>query len=282
VLSNGTEVARYKYDPLGRRIEKVVGTDVHAWLYDGEDILRESEGAITFGFVHGPGIDEPLSRVASTGVVIYGHTDGLGSVIKMTNSLGQVIFTRQYDAFGNLEVGATQGSYAFTGREWEPETGLYYYRARYYDPKIGRFISEDPIGFTAGVNFYAYVDNSPVNKTDPLGLRPGKTGWQPPCEERIYYETMEHYCANGKHAPNDPSCRVAHCIFNCEVKRQCTLGNMTGPVINVLKEVWDEFKQQTFDPTSEGWSSGDRNANRAGRCAANLPGTCPDLCKVVR
>jgi RHS repeat-associated protein len=171
VLSNGTEVARYKYDPLGRRVQKVVGTDVHAWLYDGEDILRESEGGITFGFVHGPGIDEALARQASTGVVIYGHADGLGSGIKVTNSLGQVIFTRQYDAFGNLEVGASQGSYAFTGREWDPETGLYYYRARYYDPKIGRFISEDPIGFHGGdVNLYGYVRNNPVNRGDPSGF----------------------------------------------------------------------------------------------------------------
>lgn len=77
---------------------------------------------------------------------------------------------RQYDAWGNLELGADQPGYAFTGREWDPETGLYYYRARYYDPRIGRFISEDPIGFLGGWNFYAYVENQPTRFSDPSGL----------------------------------------------------------------------------------------------------------------
>jgi len=97
--------------------------------------------------------------------------DALGSVAKTTNSAGTVLTTRRYDAFGNLELGATSG-YAFTGREWDSEVGLYYYRARYYDPKIGRFLSEDPIGFDGGINFYAYVGNDPTDLTDPLGLAP--------------------------------------------------------------------------------------------------------------
>jgi len=61
--------------------------------------------------------------------------------------------------------------YAYTGREWDKETGLYYYRARYYDPMEGRFISKDTISFSGGdVNLYGYVQNNPVNRTDPLGL----------------------------------------------------------------------------------------------------------------
>jgi len=73
------------------------------------------------------------------------------------------------DAYGNIEAGSPT-THAFTGREWDPETGLYYYRARYYDPKLGRFISEDPIGFDGGVNFYGYVGGNPVNRVDPTGL----------------------------------------------------------------------------------------------------------------
>jgi RHS repeat-associated protein len=80
-----------------------------------------------------------------------------------------------YDAFGN---GGTVTGYGFTGREFDPETGLLYYRARYYDPKIGRFISEDPIGLSAGINFYSYVYNDPVNLVDPFGLL-GARGPQP-------------------------------------------------------------------------------------------------------
>jgi RHS repeat-associated protein len=86
----------------------------------------------------------------------------------------------EYDAYGNivamLDPGFVQ-PYAFTGREWDPETGLYYYRARYYDPKIGRFMSEDPIRFLGGVNFYAYVENNPINRTDPFGLQGCCGGW---------------------------------------------------------------------------------------------------------
>jgi RHS repeat-associated protein len=76
------------------------------------------------------------------------------------------------DAWGNLESGASTPGYAFTGREWDPETGLYYYRARYYDPKAGRFLGEDPIGFQGGVNFYAYVGSNPSSLRDPYGLDP--------------------------------------------------------------------------------------------------------------
>jgi len=71
----------------------------------------------------------------------YLHADALGSIVKATNAAGGVILSRQYDAWGNLEAGADESGSAFTGREWDPEPGLYYYRARYYEPRVGRFIS---------------------------------------------------------------------------------------------------------------------------------------------
>jgi RHS repeat-associated protein len=97
-------------------------------------------------------------------------------VTKLTDQAGHVVHSYQYDAWGNnieAETGAPVDGvkYAFTGREWDPETGLYYYRARYYDPGVGRFASEDPVGCAGGdVNFYAYVKNGPVNWIDPEGL----------------------------------------------------------------------------------------------------------------
>jgi len=77
-----------------------------------------------------------------------------------------------YDAFGNIlsESGTLNSHSQYTGREYDSETELYYYRARYYDPQIGRFITPDPIGFKGGINFYSYVKNSPINFIDPLGL----------------------------------------------------------------------------------------------------------------
>jgi len=168
VLQNAAEVARYKYDPLGRRVERVAGGTTTLWAYDSEDILRETVGGTATKYVHGPGIDEPLAAEDAAGVLNHVHADGLGSVVRSSNAAGAVISSRQYDAFGNLEVGATSG-YAFTGREWDAAAGLTYYRARYYQAALGRFISADQIGFLGGINFYAYALNDPVIVIDPSG-----------------------------------------------------------------------------------------------------------------
>ena len=181
VLKNGAEVARYAYDALGRRIERVVGPVVYRYLYDGEDVLQENfsspieeEGMVDpppHLYVHGPGIDEPLAVKHGNDVVWHYHADGLGSILGATNIDGLMSHSRTYDSFGNQQDGADEQGYAYTGREWDPETGLFYFRARYYDPKVGRFISGDPIGFDGGINFYSYVGNNPTNWTDPTGLR---------------------------------------------------------------------------------------------------------------
>jgi RHS repeat-associated protein len=115
---------------------------------------------------------EPLAADDGSALT-YLHGDGLGSIGKTSNEAGAATLTRDYDASGRLQVGAAEPGYAFTGREWDPETDLYYYRARYYDPKIGRFISEDPIGFDAGPNVYAYAGGNPVTFRDPYGKDPG-------------------------------------------------------------------------------------------------------------
>jgi RHS repeat-associated protein len=196
VLKDGSEVASYIYDALGRRAERIlsyVGAEYrrHIYVYDGEDIIREGftnsffEGSLLEGdrhiYVHGPGFDEPLEVEHGDGQVWYYHADGLGSIVRATDMNGIVVgsASRQYDSFGNHEVGGAEEGYAYTGREWDPETELYYYRARYYDFKIGRFLSEDPIGVADGPNRYTYVKNNPVNRTDPTGRVAwgGGMGW---------------------------------------------------------------------------------------------------------
>ncbi len=90
----------------------------------------------------------------------------------LTGHAGSTRGKTHYDAFGtalNLTLPGTGNKLLFTGRQLDVDSGLYYYRARYYDPEIGRFISEDPLGFQAGVNFYAYVGNNPINANDPSG-----------------------------------------------------------------------------------------------------------------
>jgi len=169
VTKNTIEQARFSYDPLGRRVEKVAGSVTTAYAYDGEGILRQVRGAEILKYVHGPDIDEPLS-VEDGATTSFFHSDGLGSVVQVTSLSGAVTLTRRYDAWGNLEAGANDSGFAFTGREWDSEIGLYYYRARYYDSRLGRFISEDPLGFWDGTNVFAYVHSRAPNGSDPSGL----------------------------------------------------------------------------------------------------------------
>ena len=165
----------FQYDPLGRRIQKTSSSGSTIYLYDGSNLVAEmnSSGTVSASFVQNNGIDQPLA-VSLSGVTYYYEQDGLGSVTSLTNIAGQVAVSYSYDAFGrSTESGSIHQPIRFTGREWDYETGLYFYRARYYDPAIGRFLSEDPIRFKgSGTNFYAYVRNSPINFTDPSGLCP--------------------------------------------------------------------------------------------------------------
>jgi RHS repeat-associated protein len=175
VRKNGAEINRFDYDPIGRRVHKYSSGNTRAYTYAREDIIRElvipvdpNGTTIRRRYVHGPGIDEPLAiEDVLSGTYSYYHADALGSVVAMTDDAGSVSSSANYEAFGQ---GSVWGSYSFTGREWDATAELYYYRARYYDPKVGRFISEDPIRFGGGINFVAYVDNNPARNTDPSGL----------------------------------------------------------------------------------------------------------------
>jgi RHS repeat-associated protein len=164
----------FRYDPFGRRVQKVGQRGTTNFVYDGANIVAEydSAGALLAKYARGNGVDEPLS-MSRGGTIAYYSADGLGSVTSLEDGTGSVIASYTYDSFGNLispEPPALVNSFRYTGREWDQETGLFYYRARYYDPQIGHFISEDPINFDGGMNFYAYVGNGPTNFTDPFGL----------------------------------------------------------------------------------------------------------------
>ena len=171
----GGSVAQYRYDALGRRIEKDVDGAITRYVYDGEDMLLEFDGTNTqiARFTHGPGIDEPLI-MARGGQSLFYQADGLGSIIDLTDTNGVIVQSYVYDSFGNIkqQVGALLNPYTYTGREIDTESGLCFYRARYYDSITGRFINEDPIGFAAGDdNFYGYVQNNPVIFVDPFGFK---------------------------------------------------------------------------------------------------------------
>jgi RHS repeat-associated protein len=169
-----TGTVTFKYDPLGRRIQKGSSLGTTNYLYDGLSAIEDMDisANVLARYAQGGGIDEPLSELRS-GTISYYEQDGLGSVTALSNSAGALANTYTYNAFGNLSAstGAIVNPFRYTGREFDTETSLHYYRARNYDSSTGRFISEDPIGLSGGVNFYRYVQNQPVNNSDPLGLK---------------------------------------------------------------------------------------------------------------
>jgi RHS repeat-associated protein len=176
----GKGTVTFKYDPFGRRIQKTSPWRTITYLYDGDgDNVNEEvagNGNVLNRFTHTQNIDEPLSGTMS-GTISYYEQDAPGSITSVSNPSGTLADTYVYDSFGKLttSTGTLLNSFRYTGHEFDTETGLYYYRSRYYDDTAGRFISEDPIRFKGGINFYAYVKNNPIVHTDPLGLAPGGT-----------------------------------------------------------------------------------------------------------
>ena len=116
-------------------------------------------------------MDQTFAELRSD-VTSYFEQDGIGSITSLSNPASALANTYTYDSFGKLtaSTGTLTNPFQFTGREFDPETGIYQYRARDYDQRGGRFISEDPMGFDSGVNFYDYVKNRPLDSVDPLGL----------------------------------------------------------------------------------------------------------------
>ncbi len=144
------------------------------YVYDGANLIAELDGEdhLLTEFLHGPGIDQPLAMTRAGRTYTY-QADALGSILAIIDDTNAVVQRYRYDAWGNiLEVQDPhfKQPFAYTGREWDEESGLYYYRARYYDSKAGRFVQSDPIGLNGGMNTYAYVGGEPTGATDPLGL----------------------------------------------------------------------------------------------------------------
>jgi RHS repeat-associated protein len=206
--------AKYEYDPLGRRTKKSgTGVTTTFYLSDGADEIAEYDGTdnITTRYVPGPAVDEPIIVVtAATGAKEYFHTDKRGSIVAMSDTFGNLVegpYT--YDAYGNCFVGltacGTSGEpYRFTGRRFDPETGLYYYRARYYDPVKGRFLQADPIGYQVDLNLYAYVGNDPTDQQDPTGMTnncgTGNTGSHIPGQSGGHCEGEAKYTGDKRSA----------------------------------------------------------------------------------
>ncbi len=180
----------YTYDVLGQRTGKTITpqvgpAEVENFVYDDQNIvLRFAAGNLANRYLHGPLVDQVLADeqvdgLGDTEQLLWPLTDRLGTVRDLAqyddvSDVTTIANHITYDAFGQItgeSATAVEHIFGFTGRETDAESDLYFYRARYYDPQIGQFISDDPAGFAAGdANLRRYVGNDPANRTDPTGL----------------------------------------------------------------------------------------------------------------
>jgi RHS repeat-associated protein len=164
--------ASFQYDALGRRVSATVNGVTTGYQYDDLNPVVLGGSFMLAGL----GLDENFARVSS-GSATSLLTDGLGSTVALSNASAATTATYGYSPYGETAKSGTDATpLEYTGRENDGATGLYYYRARYYSPALGRFISEDPVGLRAGPNFYAYLAGSPTNATDPNGECPWCVG----------------------------------------------------------------------------------------------------------
>jgi len=167
---NGLSQANYVYDALGRRVSRSSGAQTTNFSYDGQEVLMDNDSVSgVTKYQNGLGIDNKLKQTAGS-TAGYFLADQLGSTNALTDASGSVTASNSYDSFGNATNTGFPSRYQFTGRELDSFTGFQYNRARWYDPAIGRFISEDPIGLLGGINPFTYAHNNPWNRTDPSGL----------------------------------------------------------------------------------------------------------------
>jgi len=176
------------YDPLGRLSQTVMAGTATQFLYSGDRLIAEYNGTGTTvlrRYVHGTGTDEPIVWYEGSGVTTRNwlHADERGSVIATTDGTGTATIY-QYGPYGAPSVW-TGSRFKYTSQISVPEASLYHYKARMYDPALGRFLQTDPIGSKDDLNLYAYVYNDPIDRTDPTGLDCKSKGGTTTCDIQV-------------------------------------------------------------------------------------------------
>ena len=186
----GTWAESYGYDALGRRVSISDSVETNYLVYDGVHVVADvtAAGSLKRRYVYGAGIDNILAMTvygASTDTYFY-VKDHLGSVQALVSTNGAVVESYRYDAWGNvlgvydstggvLQASAVGNRYLWQGREYSFKTGLYYFRARWYEPVTGRWLSNDPIGISGGLDQYVFCSDNPVMGRDVFGLDDGNS-----------------------------------------------------------------------------------------------------------
>jgi RHS repeat-associated protein len=185
--SNGAEVANYKYDALGRMISKTASGTITTYHYDFRfRMIEEQEAGVTSAtYIFGVNQDEIL-QMERGGQTYYYHSDFRGNVVAITNGMGAVVEQYKYDPYGTpfiFDAGGTPrtssaigNTFLYKGKKYDFGTGLYFFRARFYSPLLGRFITRDPAGYSDGLNLYEYAHSDPIGFDDPFGLAAEECG----------------------------------------------------------------------------------------------------------
>lgn len=216
LVSVDQTVGTYKYDALGRRIAKS-----NTLFYYSDDLMvEEVTGDVTTSYLYGNNIDETLQMKRGNDAYYY-HTNHIGSTMALSDANGQLIESIDYDICGKPIFSDAKGNalvqsfvsnpILYTGREYDYESGIYYYRARSQHISIGRFMQKDLLHYIDGLNDYTYVLNNSVNAIDPMGLF---------CIS-IPVEDICHYTGNYYHK------RGWHCGWHMEYR--CFPGSDPGP-----------------------------------------------------
>jgi RHS repeat-associated protein len=180
--TGGTANVTLAYDPMGRLSSYTAGALTIQFLYDGTNLVAEYQaGVMVKRYMHTVGVDQPFMEFAGTGTAAANTSfllaNSQGSIIALADSAGTVNAANvyKYGPYGEPVNGASAATWGgerfrYTGQTVMPEAQLYYYKARVYDPKYGRFLQTDPIGSKDDLNLYAYVGGDPINNSDPTGL----------------------------------------------------------------------------------------------------------------